>query len=59
MEEKECVCSFCKLREIGNKNTLEDLRYLKERREKIVRENQERNIELIELCVKSSNPHHS
>jgi len=49
---KKCNCSFCKLRKIANENTKEHLKWLQERKDKLVKDNQERNLELIELCVK-------
>lgn len=51
-KEEKCDCSFCKLRKISNENTLEQLKWYQEQKDKIVKSNQERNMELIELCIK-------
>lgn len=53
METNQCECSFCKLREIYNQNSIEHIRYLKEEIQKIIKKMQENTLESIDLCYKN------
>jgi hypothetical protein len=55
MEKKKCDCSFCKLREIENEQANEHLKWLQEQKDKFIKSNQDRNLELIDLCVRHRN----
>lgn len=51
MKEEKCDCSFCKLRKIENENTKKHLGWLQECKDNSIKKNQEKNLELISLCV--------
>jgi hypothetical protein len=52
-QPSKCECAHCRLREISNENTLNELRWLEEKKKELIKKNRQFTEQLIADCIKA------